>query len=58
MAEVLEQEGRGLGRVSKALGPGGGGWGLWGGWSPEGMTDGRKEISNLFFGSAAQKEIP
>ena len=27
MAEGLEQEGRGLGRVSKALGPGGG-WGL------------------------------
>ena len=33
MAEGLEQEGRGLGRVSKALGPGGrlgrgGGWSL------------------------------
>ena len=36
MAEGLEQEGRGLGRVSKALGPGGGLQSV-GGWSLKGM---------------------
>ena len=66
MAEGLEQEGRGLGRVSKALGPGGG-WGLGEGLEsggdrmdvcPDILTNGRKEISPLIFESAAQMEIP
>ena len=64
MAEGLEQEGRGLGRVSKALGPGGrlgpGGAGVWGDRMdvcPDILINGWKEISPLFLGSAAQMEI-
>ena len=65
MVEGLAQGGRGLGRVSKALGPGGG-WGLGGLESggdrmdvcPDIPTNGWKEISPLFFGSAAKIEIP